>query len=544
MEPNFQPTNPATGEALPLVHFQDVSEVPKAMERARAAQREWSKLSYSQRGKHLLKIRDFLSEHADHASTLISQYTGKLKQDALATEVLPSLLGCAWYATNTARVLRPETLPRGSLLFANKRNTLVYEPLGVVGIISPWNYPFSIPFGEILMALMAGNAVLLKVSSHVTAIGEFITTCIAAGGLPEGLFQHLVLPGPKAGPALLHAGIAKIFFTGSVRVGKGLMADAAPYLTPLSLELGGNDAMVVLDDADLERAVNCACWAGFQNAGQSCGGVERVYVDRALYDAFLARLVEKTRALRHGAERGAFDVDLGAITTAAQLEAIQAQLNEAVAMGARVVAQSRAADADPAGNRNPDGGESTQGRFFPATVVVGCTPEMRLMREETFGPILAVVPFDSEDEAVELANGTTLALTSSVFSRNASRARAFARRLESGVVTVNDHLFSHGMTEAPWGGWKESGLGRTHGILGLREMCNVKCINEDLIPSRWMPRNLWWYPFSKQTYEVLLAAQRLVSARRISERIAAVFFIIKNCGYMFRPWRISEKKSD
>ncbi|CCW69937.1 unnamed protein product [Phytomonas sp. Hart1] len=169
---------------------------------------------------------------------------------------------------------------------------------------------------------------------------------------------------------------------------------------------------------------------------------------------------------------------------------------------------------------------------------------MRLMQEETFGPVLAVVPFSSEDEAIRLANGTALALTSSVFSQNPRRARAIARRLESGLVSINDHLYMHGMAEVPWGGWKNTGIGRTHGVLGLREMCNVKCINEDILPSRWVPRNIWWYPFTKQSYEVLLASVRLVSSSKILEVIGAFFFILRNCGYVFKPWKISHTKSD
>jgi acyl-CoA reductase-like NAD-dependent aldehyde dehydrogenase len=530
MSAKFSVKNPATGAVVGEYVQQHAEEVVKAVARAREAQAAWAELSYKERAKHVYKMKAFLAANADRACDIITSCSGKVRQDALVTEVIPGVLACDWYAKNTQKVLAPFKLPTGSLFFANKHNELLYEPVGVVGIISPWNYPFSIPFGEVLMGLMAGNAVLLKVATNSTPVGCFIEEVMKAGEVPEGLFHHLIVGGAEAGPALLSAGINKLFFTGSVSVGKKLMAEAAKTLTPLSLELGGNDPMLVLKDASIERAVNCACWAGYQNAGQSCGGVERIYVDESIYPEFLAQLKAKTAALRHGPDSGNFDVDMGCVTTKAQYDTIDSQVRDAVAHGAKIEAQSR-----------PIPGCPTNGLFYPATVLTGCTPTMRVMREETFGPVLPVIPFKTEEEAIQLANDCSLALTSSVFSRDAKHARAVAKRLQSGVVSINDHLYSHGMSEAPWGGWKESGLGRTHGYLGLKEMCNVKCINTDTVPSGCLPRNLWWYPFSADTYKLLRSSLSFAAPSSFGSMLSNLWYVLTHSSYMFSAWKVKNK---
>ncbi|KAG5464367.1 hypothetical protein LSCM1_00550 [Leishmania martiniquensis] len=530
MVQHFEVKNPATGVVVGRYMQQQASDIAKAVTNARVAQKAWAMLSYDERAVHLRKMKTFLAANADRARDVIVSCSGKTRQDALATEVLSGVLACDWYAKNTKKALAPQKLPVGSIFFANKSNTIYYQPVGVVGIISPWNYPFAIPFGEVLMGLMAGNAVLLKVATNSTPVGCFIEEVMRAGELPTGLFQHLIVSGAEVGPALLQSGINKLFFTGSVGVGKKLMAEAAKTLTPVSLELGGNDAMLVLKDASIERAVNCACWGGYQNAGQSCGGVERIYVDQSIYPEFLAQLKAKTEALRHGPDTGVFDADMGCVTTKDQYDTIDAQVKEAVAQGAHIEAQSRPSASCP-----------KYGLFYPATVLSGCTPSMRIMREETFGPVLPVVPFATEEEGIQMANDCTMALTSSVHSRNMKHAKEVAMRLESGVVTINDHLFSHGMPEAPWGGWKESGIGRTHGYLGLKEMVNAKCINSDVLPSSFLPRNLWWYPFTRESDAMLRHLLSFAAPTSMSKMLSSLWYVVTHCMYMFRPWSVKEK---
>lgn len=486
--------NPATLEEASRIPNTDMARMPEIFAKARAAQRGWAELSFEARARHILKMRDYVVAHAEELSDVVSRENGKLRTDALVTEVIPCALAAQWYAKNSKAALAPKMVPMGSILFANKRNQVHRVPLGVVGIISPWNYPLSIPFGEVVMGLMAGNAVLLKVAAATIGVGDAIARIVAAGGLPDGLFHHIVGSGGRVSQSMFDNKVDKLFFTGSVPTGKQLMAAAAKTLTPLSLELGGKDPMLVLEDADLERAANGAAWAGYQNAGQSCGGVERVYVHEKVYDAFVTLLADKTRALRHGPERGRCDVDMGAMTTEEQMKTVSRQVDAAVAAGAKIIAQSHSTESD------------AKGYFYPATLMTHVDHSMELMREETFGPVVPVMKFSTIEQALELANDSTMALTSSVWTTNLSRGKDIARRLQSGVTTINDHLYTHGMSETPWGGWKESGVGRTHSALGLDEMTQPKLINWDLLPSK---RNLWWYPFDQATHEGMLSALRM-----------------------------------
>ncbi|ASK34128.1 succinate-semialdehyde dehydrogenase [Alcanivorax sp. N3-2A] len=517
--------NPATGTAVAELNETDLASVPERLARARQAQRRWAAKSFKERASHIDLMRRYLVDRAEDLARTVSESNGKTRIDALATEVLPCALACQWYAGNAEKVLRPAMRRPGSLLFANKRTQVSHLPLGVVGIISPWNYPLSIPFGEIVMALMAGNAVQLKVAAATPAVGRAIEHIVSAGELPEGLFQHLVGSGSKVAGAWFEHGIDKLFFTGSVNAGKTLMAQAAHTLTPVSLELGGNDPMLVLADADLERASNGAAWAGYQNAGQSCGGVERIYVEAPVYDDFVERLAKKTRALRHGPGHGdQVSVDIGSLTTEGQLRTVQQHLEDALAKGARIEAQSQPV------------GDVEKGQFFPATLLTGLRDDMLTVCEETFGPLLAVEKVDNAEQALEKANRSNLALTSSVWTRDNKKGRALAARLETGVTTINDHLYTHGLSEAPWGGWKESGIGRTHGPEGLLEMTHPKVINWDLLPAK---RNLWWYPADRATYKGLLNALRFAFPTGIGQWLGASLkltpFLIRK---MFSRWKV------
>ncbi len=513
--------SPATLEKIGEINNTDMNRMPEFFAKAREAQKRWACLPFSQRGQHILKMRKYIVDHAEEIANVVSQDNGKSRIDALATEVIPCALACNWYAKNAGKVLKPKNLWASSILFINKRSQLVRIPIGVVGIISPWNYPLSIPFGEVVMGLMAGNAIMLKVAAATPLVGQTIEHIVAAGELPEGLFYHIVGSGGAVSKAFFGNGIGKIFFTGSVPIGKQLMAEAAATLTPLSLELGGKDPMIVLADADLERAANGAAWAGYQNAGQSCGGVERIYVHEFVYDKFVALLASKTKAMRHGLDRN-FDVDMGAMTTESQLKTVRRQVDEAVKGGANIIAQSTAPNVE-------------KGYFYPATLMTQVNHQMELMREETFGPVLPVMKFSTVEEAIELANDCTMALTSSVWTRNTKLGKEIATKIEAGVTTINDHLYTHGLAETPWGGWKDSGLGRTHGPQGLEEMTHAKVINWDLLPAK---RNIWWFPLDKATYDGLLAALNFVFPNSAGEffknGLKLTVFMVKK---MFSAWK-------
>lgn len=489
--------SPATGSLLGEVPNTPEEDYASIFNQARSAQKIWAQKSFAQRRMHLIKMRNHIRDNADNLARLISDSNGKTRMDALITEVLPCQLACDWYGKNAAKVLAPERRGPSSLLWMGKRSEVRHEPLGVVGIISPWNYPLSIPFGEILMGLMAGNAIVLKVAAATPLVGKAIEEIIAAGELPDGLFGHIVGSGGRISTAMFENGIDKLFFTGSVPTGKQLMAQAAETLTPVSLELGGKDPMIVLKDADLERAANGAAWAGYQNAGQSCGGVERIYVDESVYDRFVTLLADRTRGLQHGIPNDECSVDIGSMTTANQRLTVEKQLAEAVESGATIVAQS-------------EGPEHGDGHFHPATLVTDVDHSMTLMREETFGPIMPVMPFRSEEEAIELANDSPMALTASIWTRDTRHGKALADRINGGVVAINDHLYTHAMSDVPWGGPGESGIGRTHGPEGLKEMTKPKVVNWDWLRAK---RNLWWYPQDRASYDAIRNALYLVAPR-------------------------------
>ncbi len=503
-------TNPATGEPLGAIPNTPLESIPEIFAQARIAQQEWAAKTYHLRSQHIDLMRAYIRDNCDELARIVSEGNGKTRMDALVTEVMPCALACAWYGKNAEKVLKPHPRPASSIAWFGKRSEVRHEPLGVVGIISPWNYPLSIPFGEIIMGLMAGNAVLLKVAAATPLVGKAIEDIIAAGNLPRGLFHHLVGSGGQISTAMFRNGINKIFFTGSVPAGKHLMAQAAETLTPLSLELGGKDPMIVLEDADLERAANGAAWAGLQNAGQSCGGVERIYVHESVYQEFVDLFAAKVSALRHGAPDGSHSVDIGSMTTAKQRQAVEKQLADAVAEGAQIVAQSQ-----PVGSLN--------GEFHPAVLVTGVNHSMTLMREETFGPIVPVMPFRDDDEAVVLANDCSMALSASIWTRDTKRGKELANRVDGGVVALNDHLYTHGMSDVPWGGPKESGIGRTHGPEGLMEMTRPKAVNWDWLHAK---RNVWWYPQDARTYKAMRNAVRLAAPRSPIDYVLALLSML------------------
>jgi acyl-CoA reductase-like NAD-dependent aldehyde dehydrogenase len=383
---------------------------------------------------------------------------------------------------NAWRLLRDEPLPHGSLVTKLKRGRLVREPYGVVGIISPWNYPFSIPATETLAALVAGNAVVLKPSEFSSLVALELGSLLHSAGVPRDVFQVVVGDG-ATGAALVHsqideAKIDKLVFTGSVATGKRIAVAAAERLLPVVLELGGKDPMLVLDDADVDVASSAAVWGAFVNAGQTCLSVERCYVHGSLYEKFLRACVEKTNKLRVGIGLDP-ETDVGPMIHERQLRIVEAHVEDAVAGGARVLA---------GGSRLPEMGKN----FYKPTVLADVTHEMRIMREETFGPVLPVMAFEDDEEAVRLANDSEFGLAASVWTRDRQRGERLARRINAGTVMVNDAISCFGISEAPHGGVKSSGIGRTHGRFGLEEMVRLKYLDVDLAPGM---KKVWWYGY-------------------------------------------------
>jgi acyl-CoA reductase-like NAD-dependent aldehyde dehydrogenase len=498
--------NPATGEILREFECARESDVLAAVMRARAAQPAWSDLGTAKRIVVLREFQRRLYERKSEIAEAITREAGKPVAEALTTEVLVVLDAARFLIDNAYRLLRDEPVPHGNLATKLKRGRLVHEAYGVVGIISPWNYPFSIPATETLAALVAGNAVVLKPSEFTSLVALELESLLHAAGVPQDVFQVVVGDG-ATGAALIHSGlrgskIDKIVFTGSVATGKRIAAAAAERLLPVMLELGGKDPMLVLDDADVDVASSAAVWGAFVNAGQTCLSVERCYVHRSLYEQFLSACAEKTRKLRvgHGLDP---DTDVGPMIHERQLRIVEAHVEDAVARGARVLA---------GGSRLPELGKN----FYAPTVLADVTHEMSIMRQETFGPVLPVMAFDNDEDAVRLANDSEYGLAASVWTRDRARGERLAWRIQAGTVMVNDVVSCFGISEAPHGGVKSSGVGRAHGRFGLEEMVRIKYLDSDLMPGM---KKVWWYGYGASFARQMEGFIEFQFARGLGERV-------------------------
>ena len=462
-------TNPATGEIVHEFECTSGAEVRAAVARAQAAQPAWNALGRRKRIAILREFQQRLHEKKLQIAAAITMEAGKPRTEALTTEVLVVLDAARYLIDNAWRLLGDEIVSHGNLATKAKRGRLVREPYGVIGIISPWNYPFSIPATETLAALIAGNAVVLKPSELTPGVAIALQSLLHGTGVPPDVFQVLVGDG-ATGAALTHAAIDKLVFTGSVATGKGIAAAVAERLLPVVLELGGKDPMLVLDDADIDVASSAAVWGAFVNAGQTCLSVERCYVHRRLYEGFLRACADKTKKLRVGNGMES-QTEVGPLIHQGQLRIVESHVMDAKARGARILA---------GGTRLPELGKN----FYAPTVLAEVTHEMCIMREETFGPVLPVMAFDTDDEAVRLADDSEYGLAASVWTRDRARGERIARQIHAGTVMVNDVASCFGISEAPHGGWKLSGVGRTHGRFGLEEMVRLKYVDSDLTPGR------------------------------------------------------------
>lgn len=497
-------TNPATGERLGEFPCATAADVQAAVAAAHAAQPQWGALSVNERIRVLRRFQRTLFAQKDEVAALISDEAGKPRVEALLTEVVVTLDAVNFYAREAPRSLAPERVPHANPMLKAKRGWLVRKPYGVVGIISPWNYPFSIPASEMMAALVTGNAVVLKPSELTPMSALRLQAMMTEAGLPPGLFQVIVGDGPS-GAALVDSAIDKLIFTGSVATGKKIAAVAAAKLMPVVLELGGKDPMIVLKDADLEIASSAAVWGAFMNAGQTCLSVERCYVQKDIFPAFIERCVEKTKRLRIG--RGSDpESDVGPLITQPQLRTVEAHVADAVAQGARILT---------GGHRLPDLGDN----FYAPTVLVDVHHGMKVMREETFGPLLPIMSFTTEDAAVALANDSQFGLSASIWTSDRRRGEALAGRIDAGAVMVNDVITGFGISEAPHGGVKSSGLGRTHGRAGLEEMVRTKYVDSDLLPR--MPK-VWWYGYGADFLGQIRGFVDVLFARNPATRIAGI----------------------
>jgi acyl-CoA reductase-like NAD-dependent aldehyde dehydrogenase len=453
--------NPATGEFLRELPAAQPADVEAAVARARAAQPRWAAMPFGERAEALRRLARALRDDPTFVETLVAE-TGKPRYEAELIELFYLLELTRYYTGRAGRRALCDQL-RHPTIFATKRARIVRHPRGVVGVIGPWNFPLLNNYADCVAPLIAGNAVVLKPSEQTPLTSLRVAEQWAKLGLPEGVFQVVIGRG-DAGAALSRA-VDLIFFTGSLAVGQKVADAAAARFAPAVLELGGTSAMIVLADADLPRAAHAAVWSGFANSGQICVRTERVLVEASVADRFVELCAAEVARLRQGAPT-TDAVDVGAVTFAPQIARAERQIADARARGARIVT---------GGARRAD----LPGQFFEPTLIADATPDMEVMRDETFGPVLPVMPVSDADEAVRVANDTPFGLSGSVWSKDAARAAAIARRLEVGSVCVNDVLVNYFCVEAPLGGVKRSGMGLRHGPEGLRQFCWIETIIED-----------------------------------------------------------------
>jgi len=466
----FESTNPASGAVVGVFPVHDADAVRETVERARVAARQWADLGYDGRGTRLSAFRGYLARRLHELADLVHRENGKPHADAIL-EITLAIDHLAWAGGHARKTLGPRKVHAG-MLAANHAAYLEYQPLGVVGVIGPWNYPVFTPMGSIAYALAAGNAVVFKPSEYTPAVGAWLAAAwrAAVPDLPDA-FQVVTGYG-ETGAALCRAGVGKLAFTGSAPTGRKVMATCAETLTPVLMELGGKDAMIVDDDADVAAAADAAVWGAMSNGGQTCIGIERVYATSAVYDRFVTEVTEQLRTLRPGSDDAA---SYGPMTMASQTDVVKRHLADAAGAGARVVR----GDADPSVFPNEN--------YVPPTVLLDVPEDNVAVREETFGPTLTITKVRDAEEALELANNSAHGLGGSVFSKSKERGMDLARRMRSGMTSVNSVLTFASVPALPFGGVGDSGFGRIHGEDGLKEFTRAKAITRQRVA---LPVNL------------------------------------------------------
>ncbi|HEX6116022.1 MAG TPA: aldehyde dehydrogenase family protein [Solirubrobacterales bacterium] len=495
-------TNPATGELVATVPALNPAGVTEVVERARAAQPAWEALGFEGRGRILRRAQKWVLDNEERIAATIVAETGKTYEDALLAEVAYAASAFGFWAKNAPKYLADEKLRPSSPFVLGRKLVVRREPVGVVGVIGPWNYPLTNSFGDCIPALAAGNATVLKPATLTPTTSLLMLECLRECGLPEDVHQVAIGEGSSVGNALIDA-VDFVMFTGSTEIGIKVAERAAKTLTPVGLELGGKDPMIVCADANVERAANSAVFYSMQNSGQTCISVERVYVEEPIYDEFVGKVTEKVSALRQGVPGARGIVDVGAITSPPQMDLIDSHVRDAEEKGARVLV----------GGRRGEG----KGDFYEPTLIVDVDHSMECMTEETFGPTLPVMKVKDVDEAVRMANDTDYGLGSAVFAGDAAEGERIARRIEAGHCNVNDVHVNYSILGLPMGGWKNSGIGVRHGAQGIRRFCHTEALTIPRVPlaKSEMP----WFPYSRRRRGIIRRTYRLLTARGLRNRL-------------------------
>ena len=501
--------NPATLELVGKACLASTRECQMAIQSAKKAFPTWKNLPASARQKIFHEAKTILLNRSKEAARLITEEKGSPYPESYSSEVFASLGALDYYARKAKKLLRPQPVKHTVSLFFNKKSSFRFEPLGPTLIIVPWNFPFIIAIYDVLSALSAGNTVILRPSSSTSFIGLLVGEVFSEAGLPPGVLNIINCKIPQAEEMICHPDVQSVMFTGSVSTGKRIMELASRNLTNLALELGGKDPMVVCTDANIERAARGAVWAGFMNCGQSCGSIERVYVAKEIAEEFTQRVVDLTNKIKVGnpIDPG---VEMGPMATLSQLKTVKDHIQDAQEKGAKVL--------NGVGKKT-----DLPGYFIHPTVLSEVDHTMKIMTEETFGPTLPIMTYSDPEEAISLANDSSLGLTASVWTQSKKKASWMAERIETGTITINDHMFSFIEPAAIWGGIKQTGMGRSHGPFGLQELVNIKFVSFDFLKKK---KQLWWFPYDAGLVSLLKKSATLFHHDRIRERLKALLHLI------------------
>lgn len=499
--------NPATGECLGDVSVTNPKSLTETVQKSKQAFLKWSALSFNERARFILAARDYILQNQLEVATLISKENGKPIQEALGNDVMPVLDLMTHFAKTSKSLLKKQKIKLGKWGVLGRSSHIEFYPYGVVAVISPWNFPLSIPLGEISMALMAGNTVVLKPSEYTPLVAEKIKQAFQQAGLPQDVLQ-VVHGAGDVGAALIESGVDKVVFTGSVPTGKKIMSACAKNLTSLTLELGGKDPFVVFEDADLDVASSAAVWGAFGNSGQICASVERLYVHQSIQDQFIDLVVKKTKMLRQGLGQDP-NVDVAAMTAPMQVEKVLSQIQDARSRGAIILT----------------GGQvHTQGAsFLEPTVITNVDHSFTIVCEESFGPILPIMTFTDEADAIQKANHSDFALNAYLWTKNKARAQRVASQIVAGTVNINETVFTHALPQTPWGGPKNSGMGRTHGATGLMDLVQIRHVHTNHFPSK--KNAFWWFAYSSQKIELLMLLSQALFGKGFNRLKSFIKFI-------------------
>jgi len=509
LEQNFlESINPATGEKIGSVPISSNNDVENFYKKAKKTFESWKKIPLEERIKLMKKAKRIILETKDEIAELITLETGKPLMESFSSDIYATIDALTYYIKNTKKILKKEKIKFYQPFLWGKKAWIEYEPLGPLAVISPWNYPFIIPLATIIPAVLAGNTILFKPSEYTPLTGKKIKDIFDIAGFPDGVL-NILYGGAEIGKAIIKTPVRKVFFTGSTITGKEIMKTCANSLKPFVFELGGKDSMIILKDADLDFTVDGALFGSLFNCGQTCGSAERIFIEEDIVEEFIEKLKSKLEKLEIGDGINE-NIEIGPIQNPQQYNKVKEHLTDSLDNGAKIIIQMK--------NTN------LNKLFFPPVILTDLKPDIKSMTEETFGPLIRIIPVKNWEEAVRLSNSSKMGLSASIWTKNIPLARKIAKQLEVGTVWINNILYSFNAMQCPWGGVKESGIGRVHAKYGLLETVNPKLI---CIEKQRKKGEFWWYPYTKDKVEMLKKGLDFIFGKGILKKIRLIPAMLK-----------------